>query len=494
MIEFKNITKDFFGNVVLKNINFSCNDGEILAVLGQNGAGKSTLMKILAGVYQRSGGEILIDGEPVHYKSVSESEKAGIGVVFQELSLMPDLSVSDNVAIGSEFESSFFLNKKAQDVKVASVFESLGFQIDLQKPLRLYPASTQQLVEIAKVIYRDPKIVVLDEPTTSLTIEERKKLFEVMGEMRARGLTIIFITHYLDDALSIADKCVVLRDGEVAFNGSTKGLTEAELVGHMVGKQIANYYPEIQSYKQEKIALEVKGLCGGVVKPCDFSLHYGEVLGIAGLVGAGRTELMHLIFGAAKKEGGQIMIDGKEAKINNPCDAFKQGIAYISEDRRVNGLNLTMPIQFNIALPSIVANKDIYVGKIGMVKRDAEKKYAEEMRTKLEIKCLSVGQKVSGLSGGNQQKVSIAKWMVATPRVYIFDEPTKGIDVITKTRVFELMRELAKDGAAVIMISSYIDEVLGTCDRTLVMNGGKIVNEFSAGVSEQTVVLAMEQN
>lgn len=491
MIEFRNICKSFYGNAVLKDINFKVNPGEILALAGQNGAGKSTLMKILSGIYQADSGEILVNDQAVKFHDAVDADEAGIGIVYQELSGLPHLTVSDNVVLGKDVSEKFhFLNIKKQNGEVEKVFERLGVNIDINRKLGEYPASTQQIVEIAKCMYKNPKVVVFDEPTTSLTTVEREKLFEVMNKMREDGLTIIFITHYLEEIVNMADKCVVLKDGGVTYYGSMEGIDEAQIVNYMIGQNLDNYYPELENHATKEVALELREFGGGIVSPCDLKVHYGEVVGLAGLIGSGRTELMHMLIGAAKHESGEIYLDGKRVNIANPGVALKEGIAYINEDRRIGGLNLSMSIAFNIALPSIAKGKRDIVKKSNFIKMVPEKQMCNEMIEKLEIKCASPKQKAMTLSGGNQQKISIAKWIAAETKIYIFDEPTKGIDVLTKSRIYDIIRELAKQGAAIIVISSYNPELIGTCDRIEVMSKGSLVASFDAGASEHELLLA----
>lgn len=490
MIEFRNICKSFFGNMVLKDICFKVNPGEILALAGQNGAGKSTLMKILSGIYHPESGQVLVDGTPVTFHDTIEADEMGIGIVYQELSGVPHLSVSDNVVLGKDLKTKLrFLDFKRQNREVQKIFDQLGVDVDISKKLGSYPASTQQLIEIAKVMYKRPKVVVFDEPTTSLTTREREKLFEVMDKMRSDGLTIIFITHYLEEIVNMADKCVVLKDGSVMYYGSMEGMDEAKIISYMIGQNMDNYYPELVEHTTQDVALELKAFGGGIVSPCDLKVRYGEVVGLAGLIGSGRTELMHMLIGAEKHTHGDVYLNGEKAKIADPGSALKQGIAYINEDRRIGGLNLTMSVDFNLTLPSIAKGKDNVVGPAGFINTKKEKELCARMIEQLEIKCASSRQKALTLSGGNQQKIAIAKWIAAETNIYIFDEPTKGIDVLTKSRIYDIIRELAKQGAAIIVISSYNPELIGTCDRIEVMSKGKLVASFKDGVEEHEILL-----
>jgi len=319
MIEFRNIHKSFFGNMVLKDICFKVNPGEILALAGQNGAGKSTLMKILSGIYYPESGQMLVDDVPVSFHDTIEADAKGIGIVYQELSGVPHLSVSDNVVLGKDIKTKMhFLDFKKQNQEVQEIFDQLGVDVDINRKLGSYPASTQQLIEIAKVLYKRPKVVVFDEPTTSLTTRERKKLFEVMDKMREDGLTIIFITHYLEEIVKMADKCLVLKDGSVTYYGSMEGKGEPEIISYMIGQNIGNYYPKLVEYTTKDVALELKNFGGGIVSPCDLKVHHGEVVGLAGLIGSGRTELMHMLIGAEKHKYGDVYLNGKKVRINCP--------------------------------------------------------------------------------------------------------------------------------------------------------------------------------
>lgn len=491
MLEFKNISKSFFENTVLRDISFCVDSGEILALAGTNGAGKSTLVKILLGIHQADSGEIRIDGEQMHFHDVVDADKAGVGIVYQELSSIPHLTVAENVVLSQDVRRGFhFLNVKKQNEDVKKVFERLGVEIDITRPLGDYPASTQQLVEIAKCMYRNPRLVVLDEPTTSLTNKERERLFEVMDKMRKDGMMIIFITHYLEEMFRMADKCAIMRDGMMQYFGPMSGITESELVTHMIGQKLDAFYPELHSYKTDQTALELKHFGGGIVQPGDFAVNYGEVVGIAGLVGAGRTELVHMVIGHTKHSLGDVYIAGEKVRISSPSDALNHGIAYINEDRKNGGLHLDMGIDFNIVLPSILRKKDRVVRKSGFVNRKGIRQLAGEMVKSLEVKCTHKEQPVLTLSGGNQQKVSIAKWVAAEPQIYIFDEPTKGIDVLTKARVYDLIRKLAQNGAAVIVISSYSPELIGVCDRIEVMSKGAFVARFEGKVTEHEIAMA----
>ncbi|WP_296836209.1 sugar ABC transporter ATP-binding protein [Marvinbryantia sp.] len=493
MIEFKHICKSFSGNKALDDVSFTAESGEILALLGQNGAGKSTLMKILSGAYEKDSGSILINGKEVNISDPVEGEHQGIGIVYQELSGIPHLTVSENIVIGKDPVKKGFLDRKEEREIAGRMLEKLGAgDIPLDMTLGKLTVSKQQICEIAKCMASEPGIVVFDEPTTALTSQEKEKLFVIMDKMRKDGLTIIFVTHFLEDAIRMSDKCVILKDGKVVYSGQMEGMDDRKIVNYMLARRLDSFFPKYENYQTDRVALEVKNLSDSVVNGCSFQVAYGEVLGISGLIGAGRTELAHLLIGERKKSGGEIYIDGRLCSIKNENDALKCGMVYVNEDRRTGGLNLTLGIDFNISIPSIVlGRKEIMNGPF--VKNRSVRKMAEEMIEKLQIKCSSPEEKPVFLSGGNQQKVSIAKWVASGARILIFDEPTKGIDVSAKAKVYEVIRDLAKAGCAIIMISSYDPELQGVCDRISVMSKGRFVQTFERGVTEEELVLAQQK-
>jgi ABC-type sugar transport system ATPase subunit len=492
MIEFVDICKSFMGNPALTDVSFKVYPGEILALLGQNGAGKSTLMKILSGVYQKDSGQILIEDKKVEIASPIDAEEQGIGIVYQELSGVGHLSVSENIVLGNDPCRKLFLDKKAEAEIARKNLDRLGVtDLNLKVKLNALNVSQQQICEIAKCMSKNPKIVVFDEPTTALAKHEREKLFEIMRKMRDDGLTIIFVTHYLEEVLDLADKALILKDGKIAYYGSMEGMNEGKLVKYMIGQSMENFFPEYHNTQRYQVALELKGFGGGIVAPTNLKVHYGEVVGLSGLIGSGRTELAHMIIGEEKPAYGHIAIDGKPVKINHPNTALKNGIAYINEDRRTGGLNLSLPISFNLVLPVIVAGKR-EISKGPFVRTKTVQSVSNEMVDKLEIKCSSTKQRVINLSGGNQQKVSIGKWIASQAKIFIFDEPTKGIDVKAKAKVYEVIRELAAEGCAVIMISSYNPELMGVCDRIEVMAQGKMVGSFERDVTEELLMLAQQ--
>lgn len=492
MIEFRNVSKSFFGTPALRDISFVARPGRILALLGQNGAGKSTMMKILSGAYGKDSGEVFIDGDKVEINSPSDAEKHGVGIVYQELSGVPHLTVAENIVLGKDPVRGVFLDFAAQRRKVSEALAKLGIDgINPGRKLRSLGVSQQQLVEIAKCISQNPRIVIFDEPTTSLTSRERGKLFEVVKKMRADGLTIIYISHFLEEVQELADDCLILRDGQVAYAGEMAGMDNAKIVGYMIGQKMRSFFPEYVDTATGETALELEGFGGGPILPLDLKLRYGEVLGLSGLIGSGRTELAKMIIGADRHSHGSMRLNGKPAAIRNINDALRSGIAYINEDRRIEGLNLTMDIAFNMSLPSLAKGKRDVASGCFVSRREINRIAGEQIKV-LDIKCVGARQKVMYLSGGNQQKVSIGKWIASEARIYIFDEPTKGIDVLAKSKVFEVIRGLAAKGCAVIVISSYDSELLGICDRIQVMAKGRKVNEFGRDATEHELLLAQQ--
>ena len=494
MIEFKDICKHFQGTTALDHVSFTAESGQITALLGQNGAGKSTLMKILTGAYQKDSGEIRIDGRSVNITDPNAAEALGIGIVYQELSGMPHLTVSENIVIGRDPVRHGFLDFKKQREIARQMLNRLGASdIDVDQRLGELSVSQQQICEIAKCMAEEPKIVVFDEPTTSLTNREKEKLFEIMNKMQEDGLTILFITHYLEDALQLCKSCVIMKDGRVAYHGEMASMTEQSIVNYMVSQSIDSFFPEYHSTVTATVALAVSDLEDTAVHGCSLELRYGEVLGLSGLIGAGRTELAHLLIGERKPHRGQILVDGQVCRFHDEYDAMRKGIAYINEDRRSGGLNLTMDVGFNLALSRIVMKRSDVVRRGVFVNSKAVLQNGDDMIEKLAIKCSGQNQKVSTLSGGNQQKVSIGKMVASGSKILIFDEPTKGIDVSAKAKVYSIIRELAAEGCAILVISSYNPELLGVCDRIAVMSRGKIVQTYDRGVTEETLLLAQQQ-
>lgn len=476
-VEMVDITKSFFGVKVLDEVGFAALPGEIHALAGENGAGKSTLMKILQGVYNMDAGEIRIAGSSVSIHSFQDAHKLGIGMVFQEFSLVPELTVAQNIFLDREHKNRFGLfDEKATIKKSQQVMESLGLQIDVTVKVSTLGRAYQQLTEIAKAIAGDAKILILDEPTASLAKEEVDALFKVLRELTSRGVSIIYISHRMDEIYQICDRITILRDGKRIAVASLKEITPNEIIAHITGrKDIETLTHDGVSVKSsENPSFEVEGLqVGTKVNNISFQLFPGQILGLAGLMGSGRTELVRALFGLDKKDKGSIKIDGKEVSIKSPRDAKAQGLAFIPEDRRRQGLIMEHSVKHNILatnLSSLSHHSFLNFPKINNVVKDAI--------TKFEVKPGEANREVRLFSGGNQQKVVIAKWMATNPRIVLLDEPTVGVDIGTKVEIMRLIRSIAKEGKSVILISSELPELLSVCDRILVIRKGEISEDL----------------
>ena len=467
ILEMNGIDKRFQGVHALKNCSINLKSGEVLALVGENGAGKSTTMKILTGIYQADEGDIVYFGEKVKFKNPKDAQDAGISIVHQELNLMSHLTAAQNIFIGRESKG-FFLDEKGINQKAAALFARMNIQIDPQAKVRDLTVGKQQIVEIAKAISFEAKVIVFDEPTATLTDAEIDTLFSIIEELRAKGIGIIYISHRMDEIQRITDRVTVLRDGEFVGTRDTKDISTDEVIQMMIGRT---------TYEQPKTAstvaadadvvLRVENLSSPDVTDISFELHRGEILGFAGLMGAGRTEVARLIFGADKKTGGDIYIHGKKVDIKSPSDAVKHGMGYLSEDRKRYGLAVDMSVSSNAVLASL----DQYMSGI-FINAKGIRDVTEEHVEKVNVKTPSIDQQIKKLSGGNQQKVVIAKWLIRNCDILIFDEPTRGIDVGAKSEIYKLMNALTQDGKSIIMISSELPELLRMSDRVFVMCEG----------------------
>jgi ABC-type sugar transport system ATPase subunit len=489
ILEMKNIIKDFPGVRALDHVNFKLEKAEIIALVGENGAGKSTLMKVLSGVwpYPSYEGDIFLDDEIIRFKNTREAEEAGIGIIHQELNLLPDLSVAENIFLDKQPLNKFGGIKWNQMYYEAEkVLSRLNMDIDPRMDLGDLTVGKQQMVEIAKALSLDTRILVFDEPTSALTDSEIKELFRVIKDLKADGVSMIYISHKMDEIKKIADSVVVLRDGAtIGDKIYIEDVTIEEIINRMVGRDISNLFPK-QNFERGEKTLEVKNISiadpfnpkKNLVKDVSFSAYKGEILGISGLMGSGRTELVNAIFGVyGKKRKGEIYLNGKKIEIKSPADAIENGIALITEDRKELGLLLDKGLTINMTLPSLKKFSSQFV-----MDHHAEKSTAEKYVDELNIKTPSLDVFVEKLSGGNQQKVVIGKWLITDSDVLILDEPTRGIDVGAKTEVYRLMNQLVEKGVTVIMISSELPEIMGMSDRILVMSEG-----------EKTAVLEREE-
>jgi len=482
----KGISKQFPGVLALNEVDLELCAGEILGLIGENGAGKSTLMRILGGDYPCDTGEILFDGEKVEIKDVQSSIALGVSVIYQELNLAPNLDIASNIFLGREPRKGPFKIVDRSDLytRAAELARRVGISASLTTLVENLSPGEQQLVEIAKALSAQARILVLDEPTSSLSPGEAGKLFEVMRSLKQSGVAMIYISHRLGEVEEMCDRVVVLRDGERAGELDKKHIRSDEMVKLMVGRDITRFFPEHGEERESEVVMSVRDFSyTGGKGLVNFDLHSGEILGIAGLVGAGRTELVQALFGIEPAHAGEVMIRGTKTNIRTPSDAIAAGMGLVPEDRKALGVVLEMPVVENISLSSIGTYNPPFMDKA------KEVQVATELVDKLEIKTPGLGQFVQFLSGGNQQKVALAKWLATDPKILILDEPTRGIDVGSKSEIYKLIRNLADDGMGVIMVSSEMEEIIGLSDRVLVMHEGACTGILDrAGISEENIM------
>lgn len=469
-IKMHGIDKSFGGNAVLKSAGFLLDHGETHALMGENGAGKSTLMKILTGVYTKDAGTVTVDGREVCYKNPQEAEKAGIVFIHQELNVLFDLTVEENMFLGKEIKKAFGVcDRKAMRQEVRRILDRLGVNIDPGQRMNELSVGQQQMIEIAKALMVDAKVIIMDEPTAALTQSETTVLFQVINSLKQKGVSIVYISHRMEEIFELCDRITILRDGSYI---GTKKISETDMndvVKMMIGREIGERYP-LRNAKTGGVAFEVKGLsCPGVFENVSFQVHAGEVLGVSGLMGAGRTEIMQAIFGNMPHVTGEIYLDGKQIQNRSPLEAMKNGIGFITEDRKVEGLMLEESIQKNISIANLGR-----ISKNGVLQKGAEDELVKRGIEELHIKCFGPQHECSNLSGGNQQKVVFAKWIYTNPKVLILDEPTRGVDIGAKKEIYSIINELAEKGVAIIMVSSELPEVLGMSDRIMVVQEGHV--------------------
>jgi len=470
ILEIKNLSKQFPGVKALDDVSIDIRTAEVHALLGENGAGKSTLIKILTGAYQKDEGEIIFNGEQVQITSPNDAINYGIGAVYQELTLIPQLSIMENMFLGNEpllNANPPIINWDKMKKSSAEILKMLGLNINPLTKTGALGVGMQQMVEIAKALVRTPKILIMDEPTSSLSAAETERLFDVVESLKKKGITIIYISHKLEEIMLLADRVTVLRDGKKVGTENIADINEDKLIQMMVGRSLNDKYPKYQVEIKEE-ALRIENFSGNKFKDVSFDVHHGEILGVYGLVGAGRTEVARAIFGADPKQKGEIFIDGKPVNIKSPKDAIANGLAFLPEDRKNQGLILKNTVEFNINLSSLSINSKKWINLCKL------KEKALDMVNQLKIQPPYINHICLNLSGGNQQKVVIAKWVMTDANIFIFDEPTRGIDVGSKVEVYNVMNSLVKKGAAVIMISSEMEEILGMSDRIVVMHEGKV--------------------
>ncbi len=469
LLQMRSITKTFPGVLALNNVQFSVERGEVHALVGENGAGKSTLMKILSGVYQADSGEVIFKGAPVAFKNTRQSQVAGITTIYQELNQVTQLSVTENIFLGSEIVRAGMIDWKQMHERARALLAKLHLEVDPRMPLNRLGVGQQQMVEVAKALHHKADLIIMDEPTSSLSIREIDYLFAIISELKQAGVAIVYISHHLEETFAVADRITVLRDGAYVGTWESNALTVDSLIRLMVGRDLSEKFPKEIAPRRGEV-LRVEGLTQGTrLRNMSFSAYGGEVLGIAGLVGAGRTELVRAIFGADPIDSGAIFVDGKPVRVRSPRDAINNGIALLTEDRKQQGLVLKMSTGQNITLAVL--------GRLtrGLFTNGRkEQSLAQGFMDSMAIRASSQEQLAINLSGGTQQKVVLSKWMATQPRVLIFDEPTRGIDVGAKVEIYKLINDLARDGVAIIMISSELPEVLGMSDRVMVIHNGSV--------------------
>ncbi len=488
ILKMQGIQKYFSGVHALKSVDFELKAGEVHALMGENGAGKSTLIKVLCGIHKRDGGTIELFGNEVSFNNISESQAAGISVIHQELNMMNHLTVAQNIFIGREFKNGPLIDDAKMEREAKALFERIGVNIDPSVKLGDLTVGKQQIVEIAKAVSHECKLLVLDEPTAALTQPEVEALFEIMNDLRSKGIGMIYISHRMDEINRISDRVTVMRDGEYVGTVFTKDTTKDDIVRMMVGRVIYGEQKEKSNVPEDApVVLEVRNLnAGREVKNVSFQLRKGEILGFAGLMGAGRTEVARALYGADPKQTGEIFINGKKVNLRNPSQAVRNGICYLSEDRKRFGLMLDKSVTENSAIASV----DDYV-KGGLIQDKEMRRVAEEKNKLLRTKTPSMEQLLKNLSGGNQQKVIIARWLMKNSDIFIFDEPTRGIDIGAKSEIYTLMEELAAQGKSIIMISSELAEVLRMSDRVLVMCEGRKTGELDISEATQENIMQL---
>ncbi len=475
MIEMTGISKSFNGNTVLNNVEFSVKKGEIHALMGENGAGKSTLMKILTGIYTRDTGEVKVKGKLVDFKNPKEAEHAGIAVIHQELNILPDLTVAENLFLGNEktFGKSGILKTREMNKEAKTILAELGLHVDVKTVARELSVGKQQIIEIAKAMSSNAEVIVMDEPTAALTDREILSLFETIRALQKNGVSFVYISHRMEEIFALCDRITILRDGNYVGVKEIKETSFDEIVQMMVGRELGERFPERNSAIGD-VKLTASGLTrNGHFEDISFELRKGEVLGIAGLMGAGRTEVVQSLFGYKKLHKGEILLDGKSVKISSPLQAKKLGFGYVTEDRKSEGLIVDFSVKDNLCLTNFSK-----VSSNGIIKAGEEKALYETMVKRLGVRTSGPNQAAKSLSGGNQQKVVIAKWLGIEPNVLILDEPTRGVDVGAKKEIYSIINELAERGVAILMISSELPEIIGMADRVLVMHEGTLTAEL----------------
>lgn len=484
IVEMENITKIFPGVVALDDVQFKLRSGEVLAFLGENGAGKSTLMKILSGVYTKDAGTFKVDGQTVDHLNTNRARELGIAIIHQELNMCGHLSVAENIFLGREERSFIRLNNRKMNKEAHEILLQLGIDMDPTTLVGDLSVSKQQMVEIAKALHSNARILIMDEPTSALSSAEIKELFRIIRQLKNEGCAIVYISHRMDEIDAIADRVIILRDGQYITSMNYCDTCLDEIISNMVGREIKEKYPRVTCPRGD-LVMQVKNLnAGRLVRDINIDLYAGEIVGVAGLMGAGRTETTRAIFGIDPKESGEIILGGKTVDIRKPSDAIRAGIVLAPEDRKLGGLCTKLSVRENIALP----NLDILCDKIGVVNRKKEAQMTTKAVSDLQIRLAGPDVLAGSLSGGNQQKVVVGKWLARNSKVVIFDEPTRGIDVAAKVEIYHLMNQLKQQGIAVMFVSSEMPEILGIADRVLVMCDGRITGDLPVqGLTQETI-------
>lgn len=490
-LEMRSISKRFPGVQALSKVNLRALKGEVHALVGENGAGKSTLMKVLAGVYKPDEGDVLLNGEKTTLNNPQDALEKGIAVIYQELNLVPRLTAIENVMLGHELSTRGWLDKKGEEAEARKWLDyvSRGNLPDYKKPVWTYSIAQQQMVEIAKALSLKARIIVMDEPTASLTDKEMEILFEIIRTLKEDGVTVIYISHRLDEIFAICDNVTVLRDGAFVNSQRVCEVDKAWLIQRMIGRELSNSFPPHVCHTRDELALQVKNLCGDGFRDVSFDLRKGEILGFFGLVGSGRTEVMRAVFGADAAASGEIFMCGRKVTHKHPCSAVKAGIGFATEDRKQQGLFLNLNVENNISIVSIKS-----LATRGFVRKRRESELVKRYIRELQIAVADEKMLCKNLSGGNQQKVVLAKWLGKGCSVLILDEPTRGIDVGAKYEIYTLMNKLAQEGVSIIMVSSELPEVLGMSSRIIVMHEGHIAGEIDHCDADETVVMMHATN
>lgn len=488
IVKMEHISKSFPGVKALDDVSFYLNSGEVMALLGENGAGKSTLMKILSGVYTRDEGSIEVLGHPIQDQlTPKKAQELGIAIIHQELNMCGHLTVAENIFLGREKTRLGVLSQDQMNKESKRILDDLKIDISPTAIIRDLPVSKQQMVEIAKALSTNAKILIMDEPTSALTSKEIDELFRIIRQLRAQGKGIAYISHRLEELVHIVDSVTIMRDGKFILMKKFQDISMAEIIQNMVGREIKEKFPRVECERGAKL-LEIKNLnAGRAVRDISFEVYAGEIVGIAGLMGAGRTETTRAIFGADPKQTGEVILSGKVLKISGPADAIRQGVVLAPEDRKKDGLCTKLSIRENIALP----NLDIICNKLGVINKKTESRIVKEAVQNFSIKLSTAEADAGSLSGGNQQKVVVSKWLARNSKVVIFDEPTRGIDVAAKVEIYNLMNQLKLQGIGVLFVSSEMPEILGISDRIIVMCDGRITGEIDTKAATQNQILEL---